>query len=173
MTPLATILVERGISQDELVRRTGLTGRAVSHAYHGRSVSFSTRVKIAMALDVRPGDLDPEATECRRVRALTGASELPGETPVLTSLQRDILVLVVNGLTNGQIADRLGVRPGLIGTHIGSITRALGVTSRAELATAVRLLHEMGMAFWLPEAERELRQVDVIGGVVASPPPSN
>ena len=28
--------------------------------------------------------------------------------------------------------------------------------ARAELATAVALLREMGMAFWLPEAEREL-----------------
>jgi len=155
MTPLATILAERGISQDELVRRTGLTGRTVSHAYHGRSVSFSTRVKIAMALDVAPGELDPEATECRSVRSTTGASERPNEALVLTPLQRDILVLVVNGLSNGQIADRLGLRPGLIGTHIGSLTRALGVTSRAELATPVVMLREMGMAFWPPEAERE------------------
>lgn len=28
--------------------------------------------------------------------------------------------------------------------------------ARAELATAVAMLREMGMAFWLPEAEREL-----------------
>ena len=28
--------------------------------------------------------------------------------------------------------------------------------ARVELATAVALLREMGMAFWLPEAEREL-----------------
>ena len=134
MTPLATILAERGISQDELVRRTGLTGRTVSHAYHGRSVSFRTWVKIAMALDVELEELDPNATECRSVQSMTDASDRPSETPVLTPLQRDILVLVVNGLTNGQIADRLGLRPSLIGAHIGSLTRALGVTSRAELA---------------------------------------
>jgi hypothetical protein len=28
--------------------------------------------------------------------------------------------------------------------------------ARAELATAVAMLRDMGMAFWLPEAEREL-----------------
>jgi hypothetical protein len=28
--------------------------------------------------------------------------------------------------------------------------------ARAELAAAVRMLREMGMAFWLPEAEGEL-----------------
>jgi hypothetical protein len=30
------------------------------------------------------------------------------------------------------------------------------VPTRAELATAVAMLREMGMSFWLPEAEREL-----------------
>ena len=53
---------------------------------------------------------------------------------VLTPLQRDILVLVVNGLTNREIAERLGLGPGLISMHIGRITGKLGVTSRAELA---------------------------------------
>ena len=32
--------------------------------------------------------------------------------------------------------------------------------ARAELATAVAMLREMGMAFWLPEAERELAEAD-------------
>ena len=127
-------MVKRGISQDELVRRTGLAGRTVSHAYHGRPVSLGTRVKIAMALDVDPAGLDPDAIEGRGVRSMTDASERPDEAPALTPLQLDILVLVVNGLTNRQIAERLGLGPGLIGTHIGRITGKLGVTSRAALA---------------------------------------
>ena len=134
MTPLATVLDERGISQDELVRRTGLASRTVSHAYHGRAVSLRTWVKIALALDVEPAELDPDATEGRCVRAMTDASERPGEMLALTPLQLDILALVVNGLTNRQIAERLGLSPGLVGTHIGRITGELGVTSRAEFA---------------------------------------
>ena len=63
MTPLAAVMAERGMSQGELVRRTGLAGRTVSHAYHGRGVSFRTWVKIAKALDVKPAELDPESTE--------------------------------------------------------------------------------------------------------------
>jgi hypothetical protein len=31
--------------------------------------------------------------------------------------------------------------------------------AQAELVTAVAMLREMGMAFWLPEAERELAAV--------------
>ena len=68
------------------------------------------------------------------------ASERPSETLALTPPQRDILVLVVNGLTNREIADRLGLTPGLVGMHIGRITRALGLTSRAQLvAVAVEV----------------------------------
>jgi DNA-binding Xre family transcriptional regulator len=63
VTPLATVLAERGISQGELERRTKLTGPTVSRAYHGRRVSSGTWVKIAKALDVKPAELDPESTE--------------------------------------------------------------------------------------------------------------
>jgi DNA-binding Xre family transcriptional regulator len=63
MTPLAAILAGRGISQGELVRRTGLAGKTVSNAYQGRGVSFGTWVKIAKALDVELAELDPDAAE--------------------------------------------------------------------------------------------------------------
>lgn len=66
---------------------------------------------------------------------MTDVGERPSQTLALTPLQRDILVLVVNGLTNREIADRLGLTPGLVGTHIGRPhRRKLAVTSRAELA---------------------------------------
>ena len=32
------------------------------------------------------------------------------------------------------------------------------VKARAELSTAATMLREMGMAFWLPEAERDLAE---------------
>jgi DNA-binding CsgD family transcriptional regulator len=56
----------------------------------------------------------------------------------LTPLQQDIAILVMNGLTNREIADRLGLTPGLVGVQIGRILQRLGLTSRAELA-AMRL----------------------------------
>ena len=37
--------------------------------------------------------------------------------------------------------------------------------ARAELASAVAMLREMGMAHWLPEAERELAEADGSGAV--------
>ena len=62
------------------------------------------------------------------------------------------------------IAERLEMRPLQAHCHLGlgKLYRRTGRTdeARAELATAVAMLREMGMAFWLPEAERELAAVD-------------
>ena len=44
---------------------------------------------------------------------------------------------------------------------LGTLYRRVGRpdAARAELSTAVSMLREMGMAFWLPEAEAELAHV--------------
>jgi hypothetical protein len=53
-------------------------------------------------------------------------------------------------------ASRLGRQRGRRSVEwIGHLDEA-----RAELATAVAMLREMGMAFWLPEAEAELARCD-------------
>jgi predicted RNA polymerase sigma factor len=43
---------------------------------------------------------------------------------------------------------------------LGKLLRRTGrhEEARAELSTAVAMLREMGMAYWLPEAERELAE---------------
>jgi hypothetical protein len=45
---------------------------------------------------------------------------------------------------------------------LGKIYRRIGRPdeARADLATAVAMLREMRMAFWLPEAERELSEAN-------------
>jgi DNA-binding CsgD family transcriptional regulator len=59
----------------------------------------------------------------------------PPDIPTLTAQQREIVVLVLNDLTNREIADRLGLTPGVVGMRIGRILSRLGLHSRAELAT--------------------------------------
>jgi hypothetical protein len=53
-----------------------------------------------------------------------------------------------------------GLEPHLLGGHgdYRGPSRPIGCRdeARAELATAVAMLREMGMAFWLPEAERRI-----------------
>lgn len=64
MSPLATVLVERAISQSELMRRTGLARQTVVDAFHSRGdVSLSTWVRIAKALGVPLISIAPQAAE--------------------------------------------------------------------------------------------------------------
>ncbi|HZO28104.1 MAG TPA: AAA family ATPase [Chloroflexota bacterium] len=58
------------------------------------------------------------------------------------------------------LAEQLGMRPLQAHCHLGlgKLYRRVGRLdeARTELATAVTMLREMGMEYWLPEAEREL-----------------
>jgi tetratricopeptide (TPR) repeat protein len=60
------------------------------------------------------------------------------------------------------IAEELGMRPLQARCHLGlgKLARAVGRAehARTELSTAIARLGEMGMAFWLPEAETERAQ---------------
>jgi tetratricopeptide (TPR) repeat protein len=61
-------------------------------------------------------------------------------------------------------AEERGMRPLQAHCHLGlgRLHRQAGRLdeARAKLATAVAMLRDMGMAHWLPEAERELAQAD-------------
>jgi len=52
----------------------------------------------------------------------------------LTPRQREIMTLMVEGLTNAQIADRLGVSYGTVMNHLGGIQRKLGLRNRVQIA---------------------------------------
>jgi DNA-binding NarL/FixJ family response regulator len=54
--------------------------------------------------------------------------------PDLTERQREVLVLVVAGLSNQQIADKLVISHSTARTHVSTIYARLGVANRAEAA---------------------------------------
>jgi len=60
------------------------------------------------------------------------------ETPSLTARERQILGMIVLGLSNGDIAQRLGIEQSTVKTHVTSSFAKLGVGSRSE-ATAMIL----------------------------------
>jgi DNA-binding NarL/FixJ family response regulator len=52
----------------------------------------------------------------------------------LTDRQREIVVLIAEGLTNQAIADRLGLTRMMVSQHIATILWQVGLASRYEIA---------------------------------------
>lgn len=53
--------------------------------------------------------------------------------PALTSREAEVLALLVEGMTNQQIADRLGIGITTVKTHVGVLYDKTGATSRVQL----------------------------------------
>jgi DNA-binding NarL/FixJ family response regulator len=59
------------------------------------------------------------------------------QPPELTTREKQVLSLVVMGLSNGEIAQKLYVSESTVKSHLGTAFRKLGVRSRAEAARLV------------------------------------
>jgi NarL family two-component system response regulator LiaR len=67
------------------------------------------------------------------------AAQPPTSGHDLTERERDVLILMVEGLNNTEIAEKLVVSPSTIKSHVSHILSKLDVTSRTEaVAVAVR-----------------------------------
>jgi|PlaIllAssembly_1097288.scaffolds.fasta_scaffold172171_1 NarL family two-component system response regulator LiaR len=60
----------------------------------------------------------------------------------LTEREREVLALMVKGMSNDQIADHLVIRPSTAKFHVSNVLSKLGVTTRTE-AVAVALQHRL------------------------------
>jgi two-component system, NarL family, response regulator LiaR len=122
-----TSFKDQGLVQDAL--QAGAIG------YLLKDVSADELTQAIRAAHAGHTILSPEAAQ-----ALAHAATQP-PTPGhdLTKRERDVLALLVEGLSNTQIADRLVVSPSTIKSHVSHILAKLGVASRTEAATlAVR-----------------------------------
>jgi DNA-binding CsgD family transcriptional regulator len=70
-------------------------------------------------------------------RAFWAGSAARRDAPVLTARQLEVLRLVRAGLTNGQIARRVGVSEGTVHVHLTNVYGRLGVQSRMAAVQAV------------------------------------
>jgi len=71
--------------------------------------------------------LDPRAA-----RTMLGAQRAPDPLDVLTDREREVLVLVADGLPNKQIGRRLEISEKTVKAHLTSIFRAIGVNDRMQ-----------------------------------------
>ncbi len=62
-------------------------------------------------------------------------SERPADTPGITPRESDVLDLLTEGLTDRQIARRLGISPRTVDKHLGHAYSKLEVTGRVAAAT--------------------------------------
>ena len=122
---------------------------AEGYARSGRLDAAADMADRAFTLATTRGERG-NAAWARRMQAEIAAHRDRPDSQEAVARYRDALAL----------AEELGMRPLQAHCHLGlgTLHRRMGRPdgARAELATAVAMLREMGMAFWLPEAEREL-----------------
>lgn len=118
------------------------------------AVLGTAHVGAARTLLARDGDQSAATTHLReaekllagwggwRVEQLSQAQALLGPpcepADPLTPREREVAQLVADGLTNAEIAARLFISPRTAAVHVSSILRKLDISSRAEIAAALR-----------------------------------
>jgi len=140
----ATRAIRRQFPQIQIVALTsfkdkGLVRDALQAGAIGyllKDVSADTLAEAIRAAHAGRATLSPEAAQA----LARSAAQPPPPGHDLTERERDVLVLLVEGLNNTQIADRLVVSPSTIKSHVSHILGKLDVTSRTE-AAALALRH--------------------------------
>jgi len=63
------------------------------------------------------------------------------QLPELSAREREVVELVVEGLKNKDVADRLGISEKTVKTHLTHVYQRLGVTTRADMIAAFKASH--------------------------------
>jgi len=146
------VLVASGDLRDADAPGGTLVGRVRAGAPAGARLVVCTervgrrrlRQAIAAGLDGLVWQREIESTLVPTVLAVAaGQLAIPRElhrrleTPKLSTREKQVLSLVVMGMSNGEIAQRLFIGETTVKTHLGSAFRKLGVSSRAEAAQLI------------------------------------
>ncbi len=130
--PRVKVLALTSFSDPELIQRVL---RAGALGCLLKNVSGKELAEAIRKAHAGTSTLAPEAADAL-VQAIASP---PGTRPRLTRRERDVLKLIVEGLTNAEIADRLVVSLSTVKTHVSSIIAKLGASTRTEAAAiAVR-----------------------------------
>lgn len=134
---------------------------AAGHLCQEASLDELVEAVIGAVRTPAPASLPLVARVARRIEELglerrrERRAQRPGEIP-LTDREEEVLALVARGLSNKEIAHRLGIRTATVKNHVHAVLTKLGVRRRRD---AVRLAYETGLLEgpfrWRPLDEEE------------------
>jgi two-component system, NarL family, response regulator LiaR len=129
--PGIQVIALTSFQEDELVQNAM---RAGAIGYLMKNVSARELAAAIHAAHQNKMTLSPEAAQ-----ALVRASQQTQDTEALTEREQDVLKLMVEGLNNAEIAERLVVSLSTVKYHISNILMKLGVDNRvAAVTTAIQ-----------------------------------
>jgi DNA-binding CsgD family transcriptional regulator len=123
-----------------VVRGTAQVGAARCLLALGRAAEATEPAETAAQLLGKWGGW--RVAQLAQVRGQLGMAPLDGDRPVtgpgaLTPREREVALLVAEGLTNAELARRLYISPRTAAVHVSNILRKLGVSSRTDVTTVL------------------------------------
>jgi NarL family two-component system response regulator LiaR len=126
--PQIQVIVLTSFKEGKLIK-TALEAGAIGYLL--KDVSADDLIRAIRSAHAGRATLSPEAAQ-----ALVETTNLPPVPGLdLTEREREVLLLMIEGLNNTQIASRLTVSPSTIKSHVSNILAKLGVASRTEAVT--------------------------------------
>ena len=133
--PQVQVIALTSFQEKDLVQ-DALGAGAISYLL--KNVSGQDLVEAIRAAHAGRSTLAPEAVQA----LIRPTTQKPDPGYDLTPRERDVLALLVKGLTNAEIAGRLGVSRSTVKVHVSNILSKLGVSSRGE-AIGVAIRHKL------------------------------
>jgi NarL family two-component system response regulator LiaR len=133
--PEMKIIVLTSFPQEELVQKTLAAGAS---GYLLKNTDIDSLPGAIRAAYAGQSTLAPEATEAL-IQARMAPPKLGRD---LSTRERDVLALVVEGLGNYEIADRLVISPNTVKNHVRACMSKLGAANRAQ-AAALAVKHRL------------------------------
>ena len=132
----AQVIVLTTFDMDEYVYGAMRAGAA---GFLLKSVDAARLVESVRLVAAGDGVIEPSVT--RRLMATFASAPAPVEPPSLSALtqrERDVLVCLGEGLSNQQIARRLGVGEATVKTHVSRVLTKLDLRSRVQAAVLAK-----------------------------------
>lgn len=123
--PDIQIIALTSFKEGDLIKRA-LEAGAIGYLL--KDISAKDLARALRAAYAGRATLSPEASQS----LVEASSQPPAPGLDLTEREREVLVLMIEGLNNVQIAGRLTVSPSTIKSHVSNILSKLGAASRTE-----------------------------------------